>query len=1030
MFHLYQSHSLHKLAQHFSDAFEPASRNPLSQPWVIVQNNEIKEWLSLEFARKQGIAGNFRFIFPSEFLWVLYRLKNNEIPEMLPGDLNAMQWALFELFAEQPGLLREIPFYSMESDSPQKRFQLCGRLADNFDQYQVYRPHMPEAWLRGKLVTRHKDEKWQAVLWKKLNTRWQAAPDTSGIPRRSQAFTELMEWLKTGDEFAHEIPGSIYVFGLSHAPKPFLEIISQLGKQKEVHYFFRGNEKSAGDTGVKLPEDLRNTWSKPQQQHLSLIRELTKKYDCELSEEYLKLVPSQTLVQLAVHACHNKRREAEVLKDQILYFLDENPDCGAGDILVMVPDADEYAGILEMVFENDRDEPGLPVARLGGMNRQSAEHTLSELLELLSGTFKAGSVMQFLHLEPVRKQFSFSDTELDLLENWLLENHVFRGLGEEFNTSYSWQKGLNQLFAGFSLEPGRLEVFRGLIPYNQLASSDDAALSARFSRFVHALKKNTSQLGYPKTIVDWMSFAENLVHGFIGEQEGGAGQKSRLFVQLNKLKEQAALAKPEQAVPYGLMKTWLQGQLNTQHSGSARYGQGVTVSSYIPYRSVPFAFIGVLGMNEGVFPRKAIRPDYDLIYAAPEAGDRILKEDDTYLFLETLEAADRHLHLSFQGKDLRTDATRLPSILIQQLLEGIESPAGNEIVRHSLHAFNKRYFSEGGLLSYSGSNKTLAEKMEDEAESLHAFITKNLEVEREESTNNIQVQDIISFFVHPCKYFLQNQLDIRDYDDFNELVDREQFRLSGLEKYKLDDLLMEFRSRGESVEQVFEYAQSVPLIPEAMEGEKAFELEKKKMDALHQMVNEHTGGERTSETIDIEIEVEGTRITGAISGLYGDKLVLYRAGKRHEKHEIELWLKQLMLLQAAVPVSESLFISMDGSVTDVLRIPSAKVLENPLADYLCWFLEKDLLPGKLAFFQKSSKAYAGKFLETQNTEAALGEADKQWKMTQYNQWADSADFYNQLVWRHKNPLMEESFRDNAVRFWKPFWDASRMEETQ
>ncbi|HBQ59655.1 MAG TPA: hypothetical protein DD671_08535, partial [Balneolaceae bacterium] len=67
MIHNYQSHSLHSLANTFiSEASASGHANPLEPVWVIVQNNEIKEWLSLEWAKESGIAGNFKFIFPSE----------------------------------------------------------------------------------------------------------------------------------------------------------------------------------------------------------------------------------------------------------------------------------------------------------------------------------------------------------------------------------------------------------------------------------------------------------------------------------------------------------------------------------------------------------------------------------------------------------------------------------------------------------------------------------------------------------------------------------------------------------------------------------------------------------------------------------------------------------------------------------------------------------------------------------------------------------------------------------------------------
>ncbi|HET8864954.1 MAG TPA: exodeoxyribonuclease V subunit gamma, partial [Gracilimonas sp.] len=821
MFHSYYSHSLDQLAQQFSEILRSDASDPLKPTWVVVQNNEIKEWLSLKVAAHQGIAGNFRFIFPSEFLWTLYRLKREEVPRVLPSDLNAMQWLLFDLLTKETDLLGEVPFYDVSEDHPKKRFYFCSQLADNFDQYQVYRPAMMEKWLKGEYTSKNINERWQAIIWRRLNKIGFSAPGLEDIPRRSQAFIELIDWMDDGDAFLDNIPGRVFVFGLSHVPQPFMQIICELSKHKYVHFFGRKTANVQGDSGL---DSLYDNWKKPETERDSLLDQILGNRKLKFTEEVIEVSDPAHKPSIEVHSCHNKLREIQVLKDRVLEYFDENPDSKPHDVLVMVPDAESYSGMLETVFGADKGEPAIPVSRVSIGSVESYEYVLSELLELISSSFKATSVLQFMQLDPIKAHFSFSDADLNLIEQWVVENKIHQQIGDDFNSQYSWQKGLNQLLSGFIMHSDSLQVFEGLAPSHQVSSSDDGALTAKLSRFVHLLKQASEEIsGSEKTPDQWLDFTRRLVYNFFGESTSRAGEYVRLTKLLNKLKEQAAYSAMEDGVSFNLIKSWLSGQLESQNSGSGRFGQGVTVSSYVPYRSVPFKFIAVLGMNEGVFPRKAVRPEFDLIYADPRPGDRVLKEDDTYLFLETMQAARDHLYLSYQGQDQRSDSIRLPSILIQQLLDVLHEDPEKGINRHSLHPFNKRYFSDEGPVSFSIKNLALAKQTSGDvigSESL--FMDDSLDLKTDELITGININDLIKYFGHPSKYLLENKLNIGNYDTFNSIEDRESFKLKGLERYKLDDLLFRSLTNKESVDRVYEYAVASSMIPEKLQGEKAF----------------------------------------------------------------------------------------------------------------------------------------------------------------------------------------------------------------
>ena len=54
--------------------------------------------------------------------------------------------------------------------------------------------------------------------------------------------------------------------------------------------------------------------------------------------------------------CSDRRREVEVLKDQILASLDANPNWQLNDIAVLAPDINDYQVLLQSVFQS-----GLPL---------------------------------------------------------------------------------------------------------------------------------------------------------------------------------------------------------------------------------------------------------------------------------------------------------------------------------------------------------------------------------------------------------------------------------------------------------------------------------------------------------------------------------------------------------------------------------------------------------------------------------------------------------------------------------------------
>jgi len=87
-------------------------------------------------------------------------------------------------------------------------------------------------------------------------------------------------------------------------------------------------------------------------------------------------------------------------------------------------------------------------------------------------------------------------------------------------------------------------------------------------------------------------------------------------------------------------------------------------------RSIPFKVIAVLGLNDGEFPRQRQALGFDLMsLSKAKLGDRSRRGDDRYLFLEAIISARNSLYLSYQGRNIKNNNEKQPSLVVKELME-------------------------------------------------------------------------------------------------------------------------------------------------------------------------------------------------------------------------------------------------------------------------------------------------------------------------------------------------------------------------
>ena len=225
---------------------------PLENEIALVQSNGIAQWLKLALAEDPeeddmggcGIAAAIDVQLPGSFMWQLYRmvLGRDEIPAKSLLDKAPLTWRLMRLLPQvinQPHFEPLQRFLTHDTDL-RKRYQLAERLADLFDQYQVYRADWLEDWAEGRHQLRNVRGEgaplapancWQAELWRALLLdvgEQGMAQSRAGVHQR---FIERINSLEAAPP---GLPSRVIVFGISSLPAQALEALAGLARFSQV----------------------------------------------------------------------------------------------------------------------------------------------------------------------------------------------------------------------------------------------------------------------------------------------------------------------------------------------------------------------------------------------------------------------------------------------------------------------------------------------------------------------------------------------------------------------------------------------------------------------------------------------------------------------------------------------------------------------------------------------------------------------------------------------------------------------------
>jgi exodeoxyribonuclease V gamma subunit len=711
-----------------------------SMPPIVVPNRNIETYLKYEIARGAGIAAGLNFYVPEQFQDELLALcQGRQQPERRRLHTALLRACLLDILSDQenpgsaPGLPDAVRSY-LDAPGDHRdardlhRFQLAGRLARLFHQYNDARPDLLRNWSAKRTnfdsTANGATEEWQRYLWDRLSE--QLPQPYHDQPIRWIFPFEIVDIV---DDSEVTLPPELHLFGFSYLSHGVRELIERLGRESQIDlytftpvgwrtgsaaYEAAANVPMGHNDQGRLPDDraggddasIAIRWGRPGREH---FEELVGAEGVKLNPEVVSIETATTLGRLqaeilgaesptsepfqrddslVILACPGIRREAEIVGNEIWRLIredDERQGRSPGrlrfpEIAVLVADTANLAAyqahfraVLEELYDIPFNMVDLPLA---GESRLLEAVLL--LLDLPLGEFTRPEVLKVLMHPAVQARLPQADCEA--WRSWAVDLEVVHGADREDHQGtyiegevFHWDQGLRRLALGAFMSGPRAGDERAFeldgadyLPFDLPA--DALPSSARLVLLVRSLAADARFARSARlTMAHWSEFFAAMLEAYVAAANDSEERVRAMC--LHEIRGLAQLDVTGHEVGYRIAAACLREAIRGQTAARGYYlADGVVVSPLREMRALPFRVIFVCGLGEGLFPVRADLDPLDLAAAEPRIGDVTPRDRDKYLLLETLACARERLYLSYVAKDAQTGDELNSSPLLCELL--------------------------------------------------------------------------------------------------------------------------------------------------------------------------------------------------------------------------------------------------------------------------------------------------------------------------------------------------------------------------
>ncbi|MGA9746594.1 MAG: exodeoxyribonuclease V subunit gamma, partial [Nocardioides sp.] len=646
-----------------------------------------------------------------------------------------------------------------------------------------------------------------------------------------------------------------------------------------------------------------------------------------------------------VHACHGAARQVDVLREVLVGLLEDDPTLEPRDILVMCPDIETFAPLVQAGF-GLVDLPGTREGHPGHRLRlRLADRALSStnpllavaatLVDLVGGRVTATEVLDLASAGPVRRRFAFDDDDLAQVAMWVEESAIRWGLDARQRAAYgldlgdnTWASGLSRILLGVAMaEDGASSI--PVLPVDDVSSAD-IDLAGRFGEYVDRLRRFVEAAGSASTIGSWVSALSVAVDQLTDTSVREAWLRAQFDRELAMIVDssQAGTAASD-STPLLLadVRQLLAHRLGGRPTRANFRTGTLTVCTMVPMRSVPHRVVCLLGLDDGVFPRAGSVDGDDVLARRPVTGERDARSEDRQLFLDAILAARETLVVTYTGANEHTGADRPPAVPLGELLDALDATAvapsrsqarssttgvrDRVVVRHPLQPFDARNLVPGELVpgapfSFDQAARAGAEAMRGPRLATTALVPTPLPAR---APADVALADLKAFVEHPVRAFLRQRLDVTAPLEAEETLDAIPITLDGLSKWAFGDRMLRDILAGTSPYDAAHAERLRGGLPPGALGDRVLrevdtELRALVLGALRIREGQDRGDQgRPPEqrTLDVSVDLgEGRRLTGTVGGVWGNRLVTVHYSRLAAKHRLASWV-DLLALSAGRP---------------------------------------------------------------------------------------------------------------------------------
>ena len=746
------------------------------------------------------------------------------------------------------------------------RYGLADALAGAFDKYQAYRPDWLRDWEAGHADSR---DDWQAQLWRQLRRQpgahraslladWLARYDRDGaqaigtpppgLPPRLVAFGTI-----------HVSPDVLHLLAVVgqwidldfHLPTPSAEYWGDVESLRERLRREGPQSLPAALADAQRDNPLLMAWGAGGREIVAqlfaydvlLPHTELECFDAPGRDTLLHRLQQDVLdraapaprdldrgdVSLQLHACHSKLREVEVLHDQLRGLLDDprfDPPLQPSQIAVLAPDIAEYLPLARAVFGGIApDDPRwIPFSLADRPQVQS--HPLVPMLPTLVGLadapLTAGLFRDLLATPAVAHALGLDDARRAKIDDWFEAAGVRWGEDEQAREragagrwrEYSFEFGIERLLGGYAAgDDAVVDADAAIIaPYPELEGADADVLDRALALY-RSLRAFAAWAREARDASAWRDGLAALLTSLLAPvaQDEAEAQARRLLLEtLDDFANEAAAAGP---LPAALVQHALRETLESASPHRPWLSGGVVFAGMVPLRTVPFRVICLLGLDADAYPRREPSDDINRLVDAIQGraprrlGDRSVREDDRFLFLQLLCAAGDVFYLSYGGRDARDGSVREPSPVVAEMLDVVEAMHGEAVrdalcIEHPLQPFSPRAFGAGDDGGFEPRRFSYRREWQAAPVPAHAlrpapaFVIDALATDDgalEDRANDIDMPDagaLQRFFANPAKAWLRDRLGLRLPEDADDVPDREPMGHDRLLRYHVLEALL------------------------------------------------------------------------------------------------------------------------------------------------------------------------------------------------------------------------------------------------